>query len=89
MTIRNVLALPLIVVIKAYQLLLSPLTPPSCRFHPSCSTYAVTALTRFGPLKGGWLTVRRLGRCNPWNPGGVDHVPEGTAKSSRAEAHHH
>ncbi|MFV0464175.1 MAG: membrane protein insertion efficiency factor YidD [Nostocoides sp.] len=49
--------------------------PPTCRFYPSCSTYAMTALERFGVLRGSWLALRRLGRCNPWNPGGVDHVP--------------
>jgi uncharacterized protein len=70
------LALPLIWLVRAYQLLISPLTPPSCRFYPCCSSYAITALRRFGPLKGSWLTVRRLLRCNPWNPGGVDHVPQ-------------
>ena len=52
------------------------LTPPSCRFYPSCSAYAMTAVQRFGPIKGSWLAARRLGRCHPWNPGGVDHVPE-------------
>ena len=75
-SVRRWLALPLIALVKAYQLLISPLTPPSCRFYPSCSAYAVTALGRFGPLKGTWLAVRRVLRCHPWNPGGVDHVPE-------------
>lgn len=79
-TINKVLSAPLVAVVWLYQKLLSPLLPPSCRFTPSCSAYAVTALQRFGPIKGGWLTLRRLGRCNPWNPGGVDHVPERHAK---------
>jgi len=48
---------------------------PRCRFHPSCSTYAVQAVRRHGGLRGGWLALRRVGRCHPWNPGGVDHVP--------------
>lgn len=47
----------------------------SCRFHPTCSTYAVEAIERHGALRGGRLTLRRLARCHPWNPGGVDHVP--------------
>ncbi|HSK90315.1 MAG TPA: membrane protein insertion efficiency factor YidD [Euzebyales bacterium] len=47
-----------------------------CRFHPTCAEYAVTALRRFGLLRGSWLAVRRVGRCHPWNPGGVDYVPE-------------
>lgn len=74
--LERLLALPLILLVKAYQLFFSPMFPPSCRFYPSCSAYAVTALERFGPLKGTWLTVRRLLRCHPWNPGGVDHVPQ-------------
>ncbi len=89
MTTRRLLAMPLIALVKAYQLLISPLSPPSCRFYPSCSAYAVTALTRYGPLQGSWLAVRRLARCHPWNPGGVDHVPERTVPAARAEAHHH
>ena len=89
MTARYVLALPLIAAVKAYQLLISPLSPPSCRFYPSCSAYAVTALTRYGPLKGTWLALRRLARCHPWNPGGVDHVPEKAALHRVPEAHPH
>lgn len=49
---------------------------PRCRFHPSCSTYARRALVLHGPLRGTWLAGRRLLRCHPWNPGGIDHVPE-------------
>jgi uncharacterized protein len=69
-------ALPLIGLVRFYQLFISPLTPPTCRYYPSCSTYALTALRRFGPIKGTWLAVRRVLRCHPWAPGGVDHVPE-------------
>ncbi|GAB3580118.1 membrane protein insertion efficiency factor YidD [Calidifontibacter terrae] len=76
MNIGRVLAWPLIILVKGYQKLISPMLPPSCRFTPSCSAYAVTALQRFGPIKGSWLTLKRLARCNPWNPGGVDHVPD-------------
>jgi putative membrane protein insertion efficiency factor len=49
--------------------------PPRCRFHPSCSTYALEALETHGALRGTWLAVRRVGRCNPWHPGGLDPVP--------------
>ena len=64
------------VVIRAYQLLLSPILPPSCRFAPSCSHYAYQAVGRFGALRGGWLAVRRLARCHPWSDGGYDPVPD-------------
>ena len=76
MTVNSVLAAPLVFGVKLYQRLISPMTSPSCRFYPSCSAYAVSALLRFGPLRGGWLALRRIGRCNPWNPGGVDPVPQ-------------
>ncbi len=66
----------LIVVVRAYQRWISPLLPPSCRFYPSCSAYAVEALSRHGLLRGSWLTARRLLRCGPWHPGGIDPVPE-------------
>jgi putative membrane protein insertion efficiency factor len=58
-----------------YQRFVSPLTPPSCRYYPSCSQYAVIAIRRHGAVFGGWLTVRRLARCHPWALGGVDDVP--------------
>lgn len=62
-------------VVRFYRYCVSPMLPPSCRFHPSCSTYAEEALREHGFLKGGWLSARRLCRCNPWHPGGVDPVP--------------
>ena len=65
----------LVLLVRGYQLFVSPLIAPRCRFYPSCSAYAVTALQRHGALRGSWLAIRRLGRCHPWNPGGVDHVP--------------
>ena len=61
--------------ILAYRRLLSPLLPATCRFHPSCSAYGLEALRAHGLLRGGWLTVRRLARCHPWHPGGLDPVP--------------
>jgi uncharacterized protein len=65
----------LILFVRTYQIVLSPLLPASCRYYPSCSTYAIEALERHGALRGGWLTLRRLGRCNPFRPGGYDPVP--------------
>ena len=74
-SLGRALATPLVWMVRLYQRLISPMRPPTCRFHPSCSAYAVESLERFGPLKGGWLAIRRLGRCHPWTPGGVDPVP--------------
>ncbi|MDH5178260.1 MAG: membrane protein insertion efficiency factor YidD [Gammaproteobacteria bacterium] len=62
--------------IRLYRLLLSPFVGQHCRFYPSCSEYALTAVERFGALRGSWLAVRRLSRCHPWHEGGVDLVPE-------------
>jgi len=61
--------------IRGYQRFVSPALPPSCRFYPSCSQYGLEAVQRHGALKGGWLTLRRLARCHPFHPGGVDPVP--------------
>lgn len=61
--------------IKGYQYLISPLFPPSCRFTPSCSNYFNESIIKYGLLKGAWLGLRRLLRCNPWNAGGYDPVP--------------
>lgn len=66
----------LIGLIRFYRLLVSPLLGPRCRFHPSCSEYAMVAIGRFGAAKGSWLAFRRLMRCHPLHPGGIDEVPE-------------
>ena len=68
--------------IRLYQWTVSPLLGPACRFHPSCSQYALEALLRFGVLRGGALALKRLARCHPWNPGGFDPVPV-----ARGDAH--
>ncbi len=69
------LARVLVVPLQMYRRFISPLVPPSCRFSPTCSAYAIEALTRHGVLRGSWLTLRRLLRCAPWHPGGWDPVP--------------
>jgi putative membrane protein insertion efficiency factor len=65
-----------LLLIRFYQRAISPFLPPSCRFYPSCSHYGLEAIQRFGALKGGWLTVKRLTKCHPFHPGGIDPVPE-------------
>lgn len=61
--------------LRGYKLFISPMLPPSCRFHPSCSQYAEEAIDKYGPLKGVWLSVKRVARCNPCSAGGHDPVP--------------
>lgn len=75
MTPAQVITWPVVRLIRLYQQWISPMRPPTCRYYPSCSAYAVTALERHGPIRGTWLALRRLFRCHPWSPGGVDHVP--------------
>lgn len=73
---QNMLQKMMIGLIRFYQIAISPLKPPSCRFYPTCSHYGLEAVKRFGPFKGGWLAVRRITKCHPFNPGGFDPVPE-------------
>jgi putative membrane protein insertion efficiency factor len=76
--------------IRLYQWTVSPLLGPACRFHPSCSQYALEALLRFGVLRGSVLALKRLGRCHPWHPGGFDPVPApGGGRHPTAPSHEH
>lgn len=87
-------ARPLIAAVRCYQRWISPALPPTCRFWPTCSGYAVEALRTHGAVRGGWLTARRLLRCAPWHPGGVDPVPPRpadrppTTRTGRTAANH-
>ncbi len=78
-------ALVLIAPIRFYQRFITPYTPATCRYYPTCSAYAVTALRTRGALVGSLLTVWRLLRCNPWSEGGVDHVPATGLRRERNE----
>ena len=80
------LAWVLLLPVHVYRKIISPLLPPTCRFYPSCSTYAVEALTVHGAFRGGWLALRRLLRCGPWHPGGLDFVPPRRDRDGRSEA---
>ena len=74
-TLLKILALPFIGLIRLYQLVISPWLGPKCRFTPTCSQYGIEAIKKHGPFKGGWLTLKRIGRCHPWGAHGHDPVP--------------
>ena len=61
--------------IRFYHIFISPLKPPTCRFYPTCSAYAIEAIQKKGPVKGTWLAIKRIAKCHPFHPGGYDPVP--------------
>jgi len=69
-----IIAKPLVWAISAYQKLISPFLPDSCRYYPSCSAYAAEAIAKHGPWRGSWRTLKRISRCHPWHDGGYDPV---------------
>ena len=73
--VKYILSFPLIVLVRFYQICLSPLKPQSCRFTPTCSSYALEALKKYGPIKGGYLSIKRILKCHPWGGSGYDPVP--------------
>ena len=83
--IGKVIAWPFVKLIRFYQIAISPWLGTNCRFDPSCSNYAIEALQVHGPLHGGWLAMKRIGRCHPWGGAGYDPVP-GTGEQHAAEA---
>lgn len=91
MTLGRIPQLVLVALLRGYQVVISPMTGPSCRYYPSCSSYALLAVQRHGALRGTWLATKRLARCHPWTPGGVDDVPpaRGTEPQTCAAAHAH
>jgi uncharacterized protein len=70
-------------IIKFYQKAISPLTPPSCRFYPTCSHYGLEAIEKHGALKGSWFAIRRISKCHPFHEGGFDPVPEKDSVTNR------
>jgi putative membrane protein insertion efficiency factor len=73
--IKKLFSLIFIGLVRFYQLAISPHTPSSCRYTPTCSQYAIEAIRKHGPFKGGWMAVRRISRCHPWGGHGYDPVP--------------
>jgi len=73
------LSIPFIILVKIYQIFISPLFPSSCRYTPTCSNYTIEALQKHGLFKGGWLSIKRIASCNPW--GGSDHDPVPNVKN--------
>ena len=73
--IKIIITFVLILPIKCYQVILSPLFPQSCRFTPTCSNYAIEAINKHGPFKGFWLAIKRISKCHPWGDSGHDPVP--------------
>ncbi len=74
-TAWQILSFPFIILIKLYQWIISPWLGSKCRYTPTCSHYAIEALKKYGPIKGSWLTVKRIGKCHPWGGHGYDPVP--------------
>jgi len=72
---KEILSLPFIGLIKIYQLIISPWMGRTCRYTPTCSQYGIEAFKKYGPIKGGWLTLKRIARCHPWGGHGHDPVP--------------
>ncbi len=73
--IKKIFSIFFIALIRFYQYVVSPLTPASCRFSPTCSTYGIQSIKKHGPFRGGWLALKRIVKCNPWGPHGHDPVP--------------
>jgi len=74
-TLKQIASFPFILIIRLYQLIISPLLGPKCRYTPTCSHYAIEALKKHGPFKGTWLAAKRIARCHPWGGHGHDPVP--------------
>lgn len=75
-SLKKILIFPFVLLIRGYQKFISPFTPSTCRYAPTCSHYTIEALEKHGLLKGGWMAIKRIGSCNPWGGSGYDPVPE-------------
>lgn len=82
-SITKILAMPFVWLVRFYQVAISPYTPASCRYSPTCSSYTLEALKVHGVFKGGWLAIKRIGSCHPWGGSGFDPVPKPKKKSEK------
>lgn len=85
--VSRIISQPVIWLIKLYRLIVSPILGPRCRFYPSCSAYALEAISCYGIFHGGWLAVKRIGKCHPWHEGGIDPVPPNHLKPDKSPRH--
>lgn len=83
--VRLILGAPIIVLVKIYQWIISPLYPATCRYTPTCSTYMIQAVRTWGPIKGTWLGLKRIASCHPWGGSGHDPVPERKSKKESSK----
>ncbi|EZH72749.1 hypothetical protein ATO12_21690 [Aquimarina atlantica] len=83
---KQILIFPFVVLVKLYQNLISPLTPATCRYHPTCSHYTLEALQKHGLFKGGMLSIKRIFSCHPWGGSGYDPVPDVENESVKSES---
>jgi len=74
--LKKLIQFPFIALIRIYQLVISPITPASCRYEPTCSHYSIEAIKEWGILRGGWLAIKRISSCHPWGGSGYDPVPK-------------
>ena len=83
--LKKIVIFPFVVLVRFYQAAISPYTPSSCRYQPTCSHYTIEALKVHGLFKGGWLAIKRIGSCHPWGGSGYDPVPEKKAQKKEVE----
>ena len=83
--LKRILIFPFLMLIRFYQIAISPYTPASCRYSPTCSHYSVEALKIHGLFKGGWLAIKRISKCHPWGGSGYDPVPDKEVNNNRNE----
>ncbi|PCI08691.1 MAG: membrane protein insertion efficiency factor YidD [Flavobacteriaceae bacterium] len=84
--LKKILAFPFILLVRFYQVAISPYTPASCRYNPTCSYYTVEALKKHGLFYGGWLSIKRIFSCHPWSEGGYDPVPESKSQKLNSKS---